>query len=273
MYCLVGLVSEPPCKNAERMAGVLLETTLEQVSSPLWTVHGPLRSWSDAGWGGWSPRDMPTRRPAHFTYRGSGSEHGMLASVVDPLGNTTTFDYDAVGRRTSMVDPNGNASGATPSQHTWEYVYDNESRLRYAKAPAPSVSGSQLVTESQYDGVGNLLVLIDANGQVTRYLYDDRDSLSEVWESPSAWTNLASTPSPKYVTAYTYDLNGNLTRVTRASGDSTYEQATGYVYDGLNRVPTETQCPSWPSTSATSLKPRYRSPTVAQGLAAASSTA
>ena len=95
----------------------------------------------------------------------------MLASVVDPLGNTTTFDYDAVGRRTSMVDPNGNASGATPADHRWEYEYDAENRLRFARAPAPQhgQGTSQLVTESQYDGVGNLETLIDANGQVTKY--------------------------------------------------------------------------------------------------------
>ena len=77
----------------------------------------------------------------HFTYYGSGSKHGMLASVVDPLGNTTTFDYDAVGRRTSMVDPNGNASGATPSQHTWEYVYDAEDRLRSPRRRRRPASG------------------------------------------------------------------------------------------------------------------------------------
>jgi YD repeat-containing protein len=99
----------------------------------------------------------------HFTYYGTGSKNGLLASVADPLGNTSTFDYDAVGRRTSMVDPTG-----TGSAHTWEYVYDNENRLRYAKAPPPSGSGSQLVTESRYDGVGNLLALLDANGQVTK---------------------------------------------------------------------------------------------------------
>lgn len=186
-----------------------------------------------------------------FTYFGASdpsTKRGLLKSVTTPAG-TTTFDYDAVGRRTSMVDPNGNVSGATPADHTWTYAYDKENRLRFARAPAPTSGGSQLVTESRYDGVGNLVALIDANGQVTRYLYDERDSLSEVWESPNVWTDPATTPSPKYVTAYQYDHTGNLTRVTRASGDSTYERAVDYAYDGLNRVRTEKQYPSWPSTS------------------------
>jgi YD repeat-containing protein len=80
------------------------------------------------------------------------------------------------------------------------------------------------VTESRYDGVGNLVTLIDANGQVTRYFYDECDSLSEVWESPATWTDPNATPSPKNVTAYGYDHLGNLTRVLRAKDDSTYDE-------------------------------------------------
>ena len=33
--------------------------------------------------------------------------------MTGALGNQTTFDYDAVGRRTSIVDPNGNVPGET----------------------------------------------------------------------------------------------------------------------------------------------------------------
>ena len=40
-------------------------------------------------------------------------------------------------------------------------------------------------------------------------------ALKEVWESPSAWTDPDDTPSPKIVTAYTYDHLGNLSRVKR----------------------------------------------------------
>jgi YD repeat-containing protein len=156
-----------------------------------------------------------------------------------------------------MVDPNGNASGGTPADHRWEYEYDAENRLRFTRAPAPQFGQgtSQLVTESRYDGVGNLLTLIDANGQVTKYLYDERDSLQEVWESPNSWTDPSATPSPKIVTAYQYDHNGNLSRVTRAKDDSTYERVVDDAAacpeergDGLNRVRTETQYPTWPKT-------------------------
>ena len=39
--------------------------------------------------------------------------------------------------------------------------------------------------------------------------------------------------------------------MTRAAGDSAYERATDYAYDGLNRPRKETQYPSWPTTSPT----------------------
>lgn len=90
----------------------------------------------------------------------------MLVQRVDPLGNTTTYSYDAVGRLLSLVDPNGNASGGNPADHTWSFTYDNEDRLLTAQAPAPVSGGAPLVTQYQYDPVGNRTVVIDANGQV-----------------------------------------------------------------------------------------------------------
>jgi YD repeat-containing protein len=106
-----------------------------------------------------------------LTYGTSGSQVGMLTEVTDSLGNKATYAYDPVGRRSSMVDPLGNATGGVPAEHTWTAEYDKEDRLRFARAPAPASGGSQLVTESRYDSVGNRTVLIDAGGQVTKYLY------------------------------------------------------------------------------------------------------
>ncbi|MCC6179564.1 MAG: RHS repeat protein [Chloroflexi bacterium] len=184
-----------------------------------------------------------------FAHGSSGSTSGLLQRVTDPLGNVTTYEYDAVGRRIAMFDPLGNVSGATPAEHRWEFELDRENRLRFTRAPAPNPGGARLVTESRYDGVGNLTTSIDGNGQVTRYLYDERNALQEVWESPQPWTDPASTPNPKIVTAYQYDHLGNLSRVTRATSDATYARATDYAYDGLNRPRTETEYPSWPSTA------------------------
>lgn len=203
-----------------------------------------------------SPRGNTNSTPDYSfattkTYFSSGNSAGMISSVITPAGAKTTFDYDSIGRRTSMIDPKGNDTGAVPSDHTWQYVYDNEDRLRFVKQPPPTPGQSQLITETRYDEVGNKTSVIDANGQVTRYLYDERDSLKEVDQSPNQWTDPNTNPSVMIATEYKYDNLGNLIRITRAKGDSSQERATDYVFDGLNRVLKETQYPNWPSTSPT----------------------
>ncbi|MBI4493761.1 MAG: RHS repeat protein, partial [Chloroflexi bacterium] len=185
-----------------------------------------------------------------FSYYGPGSQAGMLESVVgppvdgNPTGYKTAYSYDAIGRRLTMVDPNGYVAGGVPSEHTWEYAYDNEDRLRFVKAPPPASGGSQLVTEFTYDVAGNREVAIDANGQVTKYVYDQRDSLQEVQQSPDAWTwpdrgqPLPAPPASVVRTTYSYDHLGNLAQVKRAryvQGDpANDERAVDYAYDGLN---------------------------------------
>jgi len=106
-----------------------------------------------------------------MTYYGTGSQAGMLQTAADALGDHSSYGYDAVGRKLSMVDPMNNS---------WQWAYDNEDRVTSTTAPAPASGGSPLVTQYRYDAVGNRIVVIDANGQVTKYLFDVRDGLAEV---------------------------------------------------------------------------------------------
>jgi RHS repeat-associated protein len=184
-----------------------------------------------------------------FTYYATGTQAGLLQQVGDPLGNHTTYDYDGVGRPTSSVDPLGNAVGGVPAEHRTTYAYDKENRLRFVTQPPPSVGGNPITTETRYDEVGNVVVRIDANGQVTTYGYDERDGLLQVKESPSIWTDPASPPAVTITTEYAYDAAENMTRMIRAKGDATCERATDYAYDGRNLVRSERQYPSWPATS------------------------
>ncbi len=78
-------------------------------------------------------------------------------------------------------------------------------------------------------------------------MYDTRDLLQEVQESPTV-ADPATDPN-KIRTLYSYDDAGNLTRVTRASGNAASERAVDYTYDGLGRVKTETEYPDWPATT------------------------
>lgn len=184
-----------------------------------------------------------------FSYYGAGANAGLLQDATDPLGNTTSYAYDAVGRLTSSVDPLGNAAGGVPAEHSTTYAYDNEDRLRVRTLPPPVAGGSGLTDETRYDAVGNPIVRIDANGQVTTYAYDARNSLASVTESTQTWTDPANPPASVIDIEYAYDAGGNLTRVTRAAGDPQNERVTDYAYDGRGLPRTETQYPNWPSTS------------------------
>jgi RHS repeat-associated protein len=185
------------------------------------------------------------------TYYTSGSQAGKLKDVTDPLGNRTAYSYDPAGRVTAVVDPLGNVPGAIAADHTTQYTYDKEDRVRIETRPAPTPGGRALTTETRYDAVGRPIVRIDANGQVTTYTYDQRYSLTQIQESPLPWTDPAAPPATLVATGFDHDAAGNVTRVTRARGDGTYERATDYVFDGRGLVRRETQYPSWPSTGGT----------------------
>ena len=185
----------------------------------------------------------------NFSYFTTGATAGMLKDVTDALGNRTSFAYDAVGRLTSIVDPLGNATGGVPAEHTTTLSYDREDRPRFRTLPAPMAGGAGLAEETRYDAAGNPTVRIDANGQVTTFAYDERNSLASVTESALIWTDPASPPSAVIVTNYEHDAGGNVRRITRAAGDAQYERVTDYAYDGRGLLRRETQYPGWPSTA------------------------
>jgi YD repeat-containing protein len=68
-----------------------------------------------------------------------------------------------------------------------------------------------------------------------------------VQESKDSWSDPGAPPANLLRTAYEYDHLGNLSRVTRASGDTANERVVDYAYDGLNRLRTERQYPNWQS--------------------------
>ena len=67
----------------------------------------------------------------------------------------------------------------------------------------------------------------------------------------AGWTDPASPPSDVITTQYDHDAGGSVTRITRAAGDANAERITDYAYDGRGLVRSETQYPSWPTTSGT----------------------
>jgi RHS repeat-associated protein len=132
---------------------------------------------------------------------------GLIASITDAQNNITSYQYDARGNRTSVVDPINGAA------HPTTFSYDVMNRLLGITYPnGASVSFA-------YDYRGRRISATDQNGHTTTYAYDDADRL------------LSLTDPANNVTQYGYDTEGDLTSITDANGHTTQ-----FSYDPFGRV-------------------------------------
>ena len=155
----------------------------------------------------------PDGKSWQFAYDGNGD----LTASTDPLSNTTSYTYDSIGRRTSLVSPRGNANGADPAKFTTAYAYDAFGDLTKVTDPLGHA------TSFAYDPNRNRTSLTDPNGHTTAYAYDADDELTKV-------TRADGTTLP-----YEYDADGNQTGQTDGGGNT-----TSYAYDPLDRVASTT---------------------------------
>jgi RHS repeat-associated protein len=207
---------------------------------------------------------------------------GQLKSVTSDLGHKTTFALDDDGRFTSMVEPRGNAGGATPSDYTWTYAHDEAGNRTSVTDPL----GNEV--EYTYDAVNGLTQVEDQRGNATNYAYDVLNRLWKVTPPAAGATgtlyteyvydaagNLASRTDPNgNATTWTYDLdgrttsrttpvgtwnydydeNGNLTALETAAGSSTGTVGDGtitYGYDRMNRLTSTDYSDSTPDVTRT----------------------
>jgi RHS repeat-associated protein len=183
---------------------------------------------------------------------------GNMTSLINPLGNEWTYEYDVRNRRTEEIDPevaNAEESGS-PLQHPTiltgydgvgnvisktdarGYVtmleYDQANRLVETIYPAvpvyPSGSPVAATTLTGYDFDGNILTVTDEDGNATVNTYDALNRLTTTTTAP-----VPGTPDDNIVEQFGYDPVGNRTQVTDGKG-----LLTTFTYDGLNRLLTTT---------------------------------
>ncbi|HEY4310196.1 MAG TPA: RHS repeat-associated core domain-containing protein [Pirellulales bacterium] len=140
-----------------------------------------------------------------YTYDAAGDE----LTQTDSLGNTTSYQYDTLGRLTKETQPIPTDDGTDADRPVTQYVYDKDSERIETIDPLGHV------TTDQYDGDGRLSREIAPNPTTGL--------------GPSAGPSGSPDAGTAY-TAYTYDANGNLKTQADALGDT-----TTYVYDHLNR--------------------------------------
>jgi len=171
---------------------------------------------------------------------------GAVTKVIDPLGNTTQYEYDEASlQRTKLIDPMGARSewsydsrgnciqmlapdGARlqitydarnlPEQltdalgGTWRWKYDGDGRLLARRDP--------LAQRTQFHWRGPLLVgVTDPAGQLTRLEYDAADNLS------------ALVPPDGSTTRWAYDARGRCVTLGDPNGNEQRRR-----YDALGRV-------------------------------------
>ncbi len=176
---------------------------------------------------------------------------GRITSQTDPDGHTTTYSYDLMNRRTGVTTAAGTSLAATtitgydaaglpvtvtdPLSHTTTNAYDIMDRV----TTVTDADGD--VTKYAYDSDGRQTVVTDPNGNRTTFAYD-ADGRTTTITSPSV-----NAPTTGVTATFSYDAEGQLVDTTDADG-----RRTTYSYDLRGRQTGEAWVGSSPSEIVTS---------------------
>jgi len=161
---------------------------------------------------------------------------------TDPLVGDTTFGYDPVNRRTSVIDPNGIET---------KTGYDALDRVTEVRQVGESPPNDDLVTGYRYTVFGDLFQTVLPEDNVIEYGYDTAGRLVSVERKPDALPE-----SHGERTFYTLDAAGNRTleELQRWDADgSAYValSATEYRYANRCQVERVIQAPGAPEEAVT----------------------
>ena len=176
---------------------------------------------------------------AQFSYAYDGLMR--LVRTIDPAGGVWTREYDAASTLTALIDPTGvSVRTSVDSSRKTITTNDGVDRVRIScdhlgrpvrTEVLPEDSGPQVSADADdptvstmvYDGAGNPVQVLDAEGGLSRYEYNGSNQMVRM-VSPAG-----------RVTEYSYDACGRLAATYEAAG--TAEQSvTRYEYDADSRL-------------------------------------
>ena len=176
---------------------------------------------------------------AQFSYAYDGLMR--LVRTIDPAGGVWTREYDAASTLTALIDPTGvSVRTSVDSSRKTITTSDGVDRVRIScdhlgrpvrSEVLPEDSGPQVSADADdptvstmvYDGAGNPVQVLDAEGGLSRYEYNGSNQMVRMI-SPAG-----------RVTEYSYDACGRLAATYEAAG--TAEQSvTRYEYDADSRL-------------------------------------
>jgi len=138
---------------------------------------------------------------------------GRITEVVDPDGEVIAYEYDASGDLVAVTDR---------EENTTQFVYDVEGRPHYLNEIVDPLGRSGVRTE--YDEKGRLKRTIDVNGDAIKLTYNPDQSFQEVKDIYGE------------VTRYVYDEFGNVVTELDPTGRETH-----YKYEDPNNRTLETE--------------------------------
>jgi RHS repeat-associated protein len=132
---------------------------------------------------------------------------GQIANITGPYG-TTSYGYDAIGRVSSLTDP---------ENRTTSYIYNTPDR------EVQITDGLDRTVTVAYNSKGDVRSVTDAKGQTVSYTFDER------FRSDSMTDHVSD------VESYGYDLNDNPVTVSDRKGQISNVPEPG-GYDKLDRL-------------------------------------
>jgi len=191
---------------------------------------------------------------------------GRMLSQTDGNGNTTSFQYDKLGRLIRQTNP------GTPAVSTFITVYDDVNntitttdeigrRMKYTfdmlgnlKLVQDVTHGVITLTQNTYDNLMRLTGTTDARNTVTAYTHDFLDRITsktigspalytEIYEFEDAYSSIHSrvtttivgdSNAPSIVTRMYTNLYGNVDRRSRVIGNTEYFETFAFDYMGNN---------------------------------------
>ncbi|MGB0766316.1 MAG: Ig-like domain-containing protein [Phycisphaeraceae bacterium] len=212
-------------------------------------------------------------RRTGYSYDETGRLTGVtLPELTDAAGTGSTagvaayaYGYDAYGNQTSITDPIGTSTTGIPDDRETTFTFDHRNRQITRTLPDGLVESmhyddtpvSQLVTPASSTGVGQLAYMVDFEGNVTGYLYDNtatgRGRMVEkaYYDAADISATITTSMTPGQITAalagvtsqrvvtYTYDAFGRAieTKIDRdPANPGTDLHETTNAYDAEGRL-------------------------------------
>jgi YD repeat-containing protein len=157
---------------------------------------------------------------------------GRIQTVSPPYVNDSSTQegysvgYDSYGQVTSRTIVTDLANSETVQT---TYAYDSNGNLETIK---PN-NDTNLATTLDYDALGNVTMVTDADARETEFFY----GYSGCGSCGGSLGQLVKAIDPlNKETHYEYDANGNMTKVTLDAGVGGLQRSTSYEYDLNNRL-------------------------------------